>query len=32
VPDWPVLKAEAERAEAIMVRVQDHGGRRAATR
>ena len=31
VPDWPVLKAEAERAEAIMVRVQDHGGRRAAT-
>ena len=31
VPDWPVLKAEAERAEAIMVRVQDQGGRRAAT-
>lgn len=31
VPDWPVLKAEAERAEAIMVRVQDHGGRHAAT-
>ena len=30
LPDWPVLKSEAERAEAIMLRVQDQGDRHAA--
>lgn len=31
VPDWPVLKSEAERAEAVMMSVERQGAKRVAT-